>query len=197
MLLPKKVLEGVEKGEIDLAFRRWTRPTVKSGGTLRTRVGMLLIASVEPVDIGDITADDARRAGTNLGDLLDFLEAKEVGTVYRVELGGVGPDPRVALREMKDLTSDDLAEITARLDRLDRAGKRGSWTREFLCLIGRNPHVRAQDLADRLGLEKSDFKNDVRKLKNLGLTISHSPGYELSPRGLAYLDRSERGDDRA
>jgi len=39
-----------------------------------------------------------------------------------------------------------------------------------------------------VGLEKEVFKNDVRKLKRIGLTISHSPGYELSPRGKAYLD---------
>jgi biotin operon repressor len=49
--------------------------------------------------------------------------------------------------------------------------------------------VRAQDLAEGLGLEKQAFKNDVRKLKGLGLTISHSPGYELSPRGMALLRR--------
>jgi hypothetical protein len=28
---------------------------------------------------------------------------------------------------------------------------------------------------------------DVRKLKNLGLTLSLRVGYELSPRGIAYL----------
>jgi hypothetical protein len=42
-----------------------------------------------------------------------------------------------------------------------------------------------------VGIDKPTFKNDVRKLKTLGLTISHSPGYELSPRGravLAHLD---------
>lgn len=33
------------------------------------------------------------------------------------------------------------------------------------------------------------FKTDVRKLKGLGLAISHSPGYELSPRGCALLSR--------
>jgi Mn-dependent DtxR family transcriptional regulator len=59
-------------------------------------------------------------------------------------------------------------------------------------LLGENPHVRAQDLADGLGMEKAVFKNDVRKLKELGLTISHSPGYELSPRGKAVLSRLPR-----
>jgi hypothetical protein len=42
-----------------------------------------------------------------------------------------------------------------------------------------------------VGRDTAKFKNDVRKLKSLGLTISHSPGYELSPRGHALLARLE------
>lgn len=188
MLLPKKVLDGIVAGQVDLAFRRWKRPTVKTGGTLRTPAGLLQINSVESVDPEDITEDDARRTGVDLEELLGFLTAKTEGDVYRVELGGVGPDPRVALREDDNLNPEDVADIKGRLDRLDRASKRGPWTRQFLRLLADNPHVRAQDLADGLGLEKDVFKNDVRKLKALGLTISHSPGYELSPRGHALLD---------
>ncbi len=37
------------------------------------------------------------------------------------------------------------------------------------------------------GRERLDFKVDVRKLKDLGLTISLGVGYRLSPRGAAYL----------
>ena len=37
------------------------------------------------------------------------------------------------------------------------------------------------------GRETQPFKTDVRKLKNLGLTLSFNPGYTLSPRGEAYL----------
>ncbi len=40
-----------------------------------------------------------------------------------------------------------------------------------------------------MGRDTHSFKEDVRKLKALGLTISHSPGYELSPRGRALLER--------
>jgi hypothetical protein len=47
--------------------------------------------------------------------------------------------------------------------------------------------VRAGDLADDLGRERLPFKADVRKLKNLGLTLSLDVGYRLSPRGEAYL----------
>ena len=59
----------------------------------------------------------------------------------------------------------------------------------MLRLIAERPHVRAPDLAASLGRDTPSFKDDVRKLKALGLTISHSPGYELSPRGRAALDR--------
>ena len=43
-------------------------------------------------------------------------------------------------------------------------------------------------LAPTLGREKLAFKADVRKLKKLGLTISHEVGYEIAPRGRAYLN---------
>lgn len=191
MLLRKSVLEGISRGDIDLVFRRWVRPTVKSGGTLRTQLGLLQIESVEPVQLAAITKVDARRAGTDLVDLIGFLEAKVDGDVYRVKLGAIVPDPRVVLREDDQLTADDVVAISSRLDRLDRSSSHGPWTLQFLRLLADHPHVRAQDLADDLGLEKIVFKNDVRKLKEIGLTISHSPGYELSPRGIAYLSHSQ------
>jgi hypothetical protein len=187
MLLRRPVLDRIVAGEVDLVFRRWKRPTVKTGGTLRTPAGMLEIIEVRRVDAGSITEPEAGRAGLDLADLLTFLNAKTEGDVYMVRLGSVRPDPRVALREDADLSAEDIVALTARLDRLDRVSMRGPWTREFLRLIYDNPDVRAQDLADRLDLDKTVFKNDVRKLKALGLTISHSPGYEVSPRGRAYL----------
>lgn len=190
MLLKRPILDRIVAGEIDLAFRRWTRPTVKTGGALRTQAGLLQIDRVAPVSVEDITEGDAQRAGMLLDDLLEFLGQKDTGEVYRVELGGFVPDPRVALREDARLSDEDVRDLRSRLDRLDRASKRGPWTGHFLRLLAENPHVRAQDLADGLGLEKHVFKNDVRKLKSLGLTISHSPGYELSPRGRAFLDLS-------
>ena len=187
VLLKRPIMDLIAAGEVDLAFRRWTRPTVKTGGSLRTQLGLLLIAKAEPVPIEDISDDDARRAGLGLDELIAFLNLKTEGEVYRVELGPIVSDPRVALRENVELSPDDLTELQARLGRLDRNSKRGPWTRQFLYLLDENPHVRAQDLADSLGLDKAVFKGDVRKLKELGLTISFSPGYEVSPRGKALL----------
>ncbi len=45
-------------------------------------------------------------------------------------------------------------------------------------------------LAEALGWERADFKLHVRRLKELGLTISLDVGYRLSPRGAAYLAMS-------
>lgn len=189
MLLRRAVLDRVLAGDIDLAFRRWTRPTVKTGGSLRTAVGVVQIEKVERVSIDEITDEDANRAGTDLASLVGFLNQKSEGDVYRIKLGSVDPDPRVALREDDELSDQDLEDLMGRLGRLDRASKRGPWTSQFLRLLNANPHVRAQELADGLGLERDVFKTDVRKLKALGLTISHSPGYEVSPRGKALLQR--------
>ena len=62
----------------------------------------------------------------------------------------------------------------------------------YLDLIADNPQRRAPDLAELEGRDTAPFKIDVRKLKALGLTISHPVGYELSPRGIAYRERTTR-----
>ena len=63
----------------------------------------------------------------------------------------------------------------------------GSWTRQVLEWIRANPRVVSQELATLLDRDLLPLKADIRKLKALGLTISHDVGYELSPRGAAYL----------
>jgi len=52
-----------------------------------------------------------------------------------------------------------------------------------------HPAVLAATLAKRVGQERDFFKQNVRKLKELGLTESLEVGYRLSPRGRAYLAR--------
>ena len=56
----------------------------------------------------------------------------------------------------------------------------------MLACIAAEPGRRAPDFAERFGREVQPFKRDVRKLKELGLTISLLVGYKLSPRGEAY-----------
>ncbi len=191
MLIRRDALDRIVGGEVDLAFRRWRKPTVRAGGTLNTAVGVLAIDAVDVVAESEITVDDARRAGYGSVEALrNDLARRTEGLVYRVQLRHVGDDPRIALREDADLDADQLAAIGARLDRLDRA-RDEPWTRAVLELIRARPAIRAPDLAASLGQETKGFKADVRKLKALGLTESLLVGYRLSPRGETFLDRHD------
>ena len=185
MLLNRRALDGIEAGEIDLAFRRWKRPTVRAGGTLRTRAGVLAIDAVEPTAERRISAEDARRAGfASRAELLRTLRPQ--GRLYRIEFHRIGDDPRAALRERTEISDTERADLNARLARMDRA--RGEpWTQRVLELIAEQPETLAADLASSIGMQKAPFKRDVRKLKELGLTESLLVGYRLSPRGRAYL----------
>ncbi|MFC0108196.1 hypothetical protein [Kibdelosporangium aridum] len=187
MLIRANILEQIRTGEVTLAFRRWRKPTVKAGGTLRTAIGVLAIDSVEPIPLRRITAKDARLAGyKTLAELTSFLTGRD-GDIYKVSLRYVGDDPRVSLRESLP-TPEEIAQILQKLRRMDERSKHGPWTRTVLSLIAAKPGVRAPDLAASLGRETLPFKADVRKLKELGLTESLEVGYRLSPRGQAVVD---------
>jgi hypothetical protein len=189
VLIRHETLRRIASGEVDTVFRRQRRPTVKPGGTLRTMIGVLAIDAFEQIEPEDVTDDDARRAGMTRDEVLALLASKTEGDCYRVRLHVAGEDPRIALREDAALDEAKVATLRARLDRLDAASPWGPWTGPTLRLIAERPNVRAPDLAASMGRETQPFKEDVRKLKALGLTISHNPGYELSPRGKALLER--------
>jgi len=187
VLIRRKDLDQIVAGRIDLAFRRWKRPTVKTGGTLRTVVGVLAIHAVDAVAEADITPAQARRAGFASRDaLLARLDGRS-GQLYRVRLSWAEEDPRVQLRGRADLSDEEREEIGARLARYDAASRAGPWTYWTLDLIREHPATLAADLAAEASWEKAWFKTNVRKLKNLGLTESLKVGYRLSPRGEAFL----------
>ena len=187
MLINPATAAGIAAGSVTLAFRRWDRPRMRPGSTQRTGAGVVRIDTVDEVDPGSLTEDDARRAGVrSLAELRRLIDRREGAQVYRMEVSLAGADPRVALREQAELSEEDRRAVDERLDRWDAA--RGEpWTREILRLIAENPAVRAPDLAASMGRETLPFKRDVRKLKELGLTVSLPVGYEISHRGRAYL----------
>ncbi len=189
MLFKERFWPGIADGSVTLAFRRWKRPTVRAGGTLQSPVGLLAIDSVDSIDDSAISEADARRAGfESRDDLLKELGQRQ-GDLYRIAFHVAGPDPRLALRERDTLSEDDLADVSARLARLDAASSDGPWTAAVLRLIGESAGTRAADLAAQLGgPDLARFKSRVRRLKNLGLTESLDVGYRISPRGRAFLD---------
>jgi hypothetical protein len=185
-MIPRAVLDGVVAGELDLAFRRWTRRMHVPGGTQRTSVGVIRFDEVDVVDPDAITEDDARRSGMDLARLREVLDRKP-GEVYRVRMSWAGADERVTLREKARLTPRQRDAILEQLAGMDGRSKKGPWTRRHLELIDARPGELAETIAASIGREKLPFKADVRRLKELGLTESLRPGYRLSPRGRAVL----------
>ncbi len=190
MLFKQAHLEGIKSGTIDLAFRKWKKPMVKKGSLVKTSVGQVEIQTVSKIDAEEVSETEARRAGFESSeDLLALLQKTKEGVVYRIELRYHSEDPRIALRNQSELTDEGWGSLRAKLEKLDRYSKVGNWTQETLEAIAANPRLRAADLAIILGREKGWLKPNIRKLKNLGLTISHEVGYEISPLGRAYLGR--------
>lgn len=95
MLLKLELLEQIKAGQIDVIFRRWNRPSVKTGGTLKTKVGLLAIKSVIDMDAGDVTEADAKRAGfKDVADFNKWLNTMKTGELFqRIEVGYIGEAP--------------------------------------------------------------------------------------------------------
>ncbi len=220
MLLRRDTLERIVAGDVDLVYRLWRRPTVKAGGRLRTAVGELAIVAVDAIDPAAVTDAEARRAGFASADEVRAAlqprpqprprstgagsDARPAGRTarpdetsrpYRVEVRFAGDDTRLGLRD--EVGAAAVADSLARLDRIDARAPGGPWTGPVLELIAAWPGRRAPELAALLGRQTLAFKADVRRLKELGLTISLPVGYRLSARGEAVLAARSDGAARS
>ena len=197
VLIQKRFWEPIVSGEMTLLFRRWKRAQVIAGRTSRTAAGRLEVFDVTIVTENEITPEDAKRAGFETVEaLVAEFRNDPTDPIYRIEFRHLDePDPRVELANDADLDAEALTEIDRRLQRLDAVSSHGSWTLQTLELIEAHPERRAPDLAEMVERETKPFKLDVRKLKNLGLTLSFRIGYRLSPRGETYLASRRLDDD--
>jgi biotin operon repressor len=157
MLFRAALLDRIKAGEVTLAFRRWRRPTVKAGGRLRTAIGELTIDTLD----------------TCTADVISEADARAAGFATRAGL----------LAELDARQEGDIYRIAFRFDR----GSGGAWTRPVLNHIALHEGQPAADIASAFGVEKAALKQNIRKLKELGLTESLETGYRLSPRGKALL----------
>ena len=197
LLFQKRFHEGLVSGAVTLTFRRWDKPHVRAGGRYRCHpIGVLEVDRVDRIEARDITEGDAKRAGFASRDEL-FLYLRTArdapfaadSDLFRVELHHGGDGDRVEIALDVDLSADDVKAIAAKLARMDADEP---WTKKTFAIIEKHPRVAASQLAKKLGRETLPFKVDVRKLKKLGLTQSFEVGYEISPRGRAYLDASSK-----
>ena len=182
MLFERRLRDGLIDGSITTAFRRWRRCQVVAGGRYRlgAGAGVVQVQSVDVIKPTELTQEDAQRAGfASLAALERDLAGPAQLPSYRIVFSGaVEVDPRDVLRQ----NLEQLDDLVQRVNRIEGA-------RATLAAIGQHPGLRAADLMGPLGwTELHPFKMHVRRLKALGLTISLPVGYQLSPRGAAYLE---------
>jgi hypothetical protein len=191
MLFDRRSSDGIADGTVTATFRRWQRTQAVAGHRYRTTGGIIEVDSVDVIEVAQIDASDAIRAG--YGDeqaLIADLRGEAATPLYRVRFHRVDePDPRAVLANDTGFTPEDVAALTARLARIDGRSSHGPWTRSVLDAIAQRPGIRAADLAASFDRDVPSFKRDVRTLKEMGLTLSLEVGYRLSPRGEAFLRR--------
>jgi hypothetical protein len=92
MLLKRDLLEQINAGEVDLVFRRWSKPTVKAGGTLKTKVGVLAIKAIDDMRPEDVTEAEAKRAGfADVAAFRRWLDTMKPGHLFqRIEVAYLG-----------------------------------------------------------------------------------------------------------
>lgn len=185
--------DAIAGGDVTLTFRLWKRPHAKVGGRYRVGAVIIEVDRIDLVPFGSITAREVRLAGSPDRDALRE-RAAHTGPVdddtllHRIEFRVVEASrPRTPVA----VTDDSIATAIAKLDGVDRRSANGSWTRAVLALIGASPGVVSTVLAETVGRPRVEFKQDVRKLKALGLTESLEVGYRLTPLGEAVVDALE------
>ena len=92
MVFTKRIREGIRRGRITCSVRIWTRPHVKAGGRYRMDEGQIVVDSIEPIDIADITNELARESGFNsVEDLLQIARHGPGDNVYLVRFHYLPP----------------------------------------------------------------------------------------------------------
>lgn len=193
-LFQKRFHAGLLAGKITLSFRLWPQARVKPGGRYRVHpIGVVEVDALERIRLGDLCEEDAQAAGfVSRAELVEYLRPVAKGKLtartelFRVRLHHGGDGDRVPGALDDSLSDEQVADLKARLRRLDGDAP---WTRRTLKLIQANPRVAASKLAKKLKRQTAPFKAEVVKLKKLGLTQSFEVGYEVSPRGRAFLRR--------
>jgi len=187
MLFQRRFHEGIRSGDIRCTVRIWQRPHVKVGGRYALGGGAIVVDKIEETRLDDITAALARRCA--FPSLVDLLKTAKHGPGERVfvidfHYDNTGARPKA---ETGTVSAEELAELVRRLEAMDSRSKIGAWTLATLRAIEARPAVLAARVARSLGRPRDEFKRDVRKLKNLGLTFSLDIGYRLTPKGEALL----------
>ena len=92
MVFTKRLREGIRRGRILCSVRIWTRPHVKAGGRYRMDDGQIVVDSIEPIGIEDISYDLARESGfASVEDLLRTARHGRGDNIYLIRFHYLPP----------------------------------------------------------------------------------------------------------
>jgi hypothetical protein len=92
MVFTKRLREGVRRGFITSSVRIWKLPHVKVGGRYRMDEGEILIDSIEPISLHDITHDLATESGfESRADLLKVAKHGSGDNFYLIRFHYILP----------------------------------------------------------------------------------------------------------
>jgi hypothetical protein len=103
MTFTKHLRDGIRRGRIRCSVRIWTRPHVKVGGRYRMDEGHIVVDSIEPIALTDITHDLARESGfQTVDELLQVARHGKGDNVYLIRFhylpAGAWDTPRLSRR---------------------------------------------------------------------------------------------------
>jgi hypothetical protein len=88
----KHLREGIRRGRIRSSIRVWTRPHVKVGGRYPMEDGHIVVDSIVPMELDDITHDLARESGfDSVDDLLRIARHGKGENVYLIRFHYLPP----------------------------------------------------------------------------------------------------------
>ena len=92
MVFTKRLREGIRRGRIKCSVRIWTRPHVQVGGRYQMDEGHIVVHSIAPITIRDVTYDLARESGfESVDDLLGIAKHGSGDKVYLIRFHYLPP----------------------------------------------------------------------------------------------------------
>jgi hypothetical protein len=92
MVFTKRLREGIRRGRVRCSIRIWTRPHVKVGGRYRMDEGHIVVDSIAPMAVTDITYELARESGfESVDDLMRIARHGSGDNVYLIRFHYLPP----------------------------------------------------------------------------------------------------------
>lgn len=92
MVFTKRLREGIRRGRIRCSIRVWMHPHVKVNGRYAMEDGHIVVDSIVPIEIDDITEDLAQESGfDSVKDLLQIARHGRGENVYLIRFHYLPP----------------------------------------------------------------------------------------------------------